>query len=88
MSKVWDYKLLDPKYDNLKRWFEAMVINHPLGLNSSVRLGSIIGPGGMFDFLDNGQKLVDESIENVLFSVEPLFEKGEKNGNNSQKKIN
>lgn len=52
----WEYKALDHKYNNLRRWFEAMKKNHPDGLNSVVLLDKIIGKNGMFECLENTEE--------------------------------
>lgn len=64
--KTWEYKILDHKYQNLKRWFQAMAENHPAGLNSAILLDKIIGPDGMFEWL--------EKIEDKLFDCSSILE--------------
>ena len=66
MKKEWTYSILDHKYNNLKRWFQAMADSHPSGLNSVVLLDKIIGKDGMFDFMDKTQAEIDEEIFKIL----------------------
>lgn len=62
MPKTWNYNVLDHKYENIKRWFQAMADNHPNGLKSVVLLDKIIGKDGMFEWLEKTEdKILDAS---------------------------
>lgn len=60
---TWKYKVLDHKYENLKRWFQAMAKNHPDGLKSAVLLDSIIGKDGMFEWLDKTEDRIFDASD-------------------------
>lgn len=70
----WEYKVLDARYNNLKRWFECMRDNHPSGLNSVVLLDKIIGKNGMFDFIDKSDKLSKDALEDTFNQISELIE--------------
>lgn len=69
----WEYKVLDARYNNLKRWFECMRDNHPSGLNSVVLLDKIIGKNGMFDFIDKSDKLSKDALEDTFNQISKLI---------------
>lgn len=71
--KNWEYKVLDARYNNLKRWFECMRDNHPSGLNSVVLLDKIIGENGMFDFIDKSDELGKDALDSTFNEVFELI---------------